>query len=345
MARPAQDIARTIRNEGGEKSFMLFIAPLLLVNLFLLAVSHLWANIHSVKLSNSYGLIYSAMIFPILFLGFLSAILLFESIWRAKEFIEDETGQVNIRALWSCCYSKTSPLTGTLVVFAMGLGITGSSYLSEIYRLTTRHWFDEKLWGIEEPVFLALLGSWLNMPSFWDKIYFLIWPVLFSGMALVYKSGCHHQFIKIVLAVVIAFYATRLVNLLLPTAGPAFFKPELFSLGGTLSVTAQEGLRLYMLGHMTQNGLIPGTMAMPSLHVGLAAMTVWVIACQWRWTLWLTIPWLLLIWLSTVMLGWHYALDGIGGILVMGLSILIAHHILKAWHSLAAVFRKASYPL
>lgn len=345
MTRLPQDIVKANRIEGGVKSLLLSIAPLLLVNLLLLAVSRLWASIHSVKLFSSSSLIYSALIFPILFLGFLSAILLFESIWRAKEFVEDETGQVNIRALWSSSHFKASPLTGTLVVFTMGLGITNSSHLSEIYRLTTQHWFDEKLWRIEEPLFLVLLDSWINIPLFWDKIYFLIWPVLFAGMALIYKSGRHQEFLKIALTAIIAFYITRLINLLLPTAGPAFFKPELFSLAGTLSAGAQEGLRLYMLGHLTQNGLIPGTMAMPSLHVGLAAMTVWVIACQWRWTLWLTIPWLLLIWLSTVMLGWHYALDGIGGILVTGLSILIAHYILKAWHSLAAAFHAASYPL
>lgn len=323
-------------NGAGIFGFMLLIAPLLLVNVVLLAASQLWASVISIQIFSSLKLIYSATIFPILFLGSLLSVFIFESIWRANEFTNNETCHINVRGLWRASSFRASPLKGALIIFAMGLGITSSSHLSEIYRLTTQRWFDERLWMIEEPVFGILLGSWLNIPIFWDKVYFFIWPALFVSIAVVYKFGDQQKLLKIALAAVIAFHVARMINLLFPTAGPVFFKPELFSLEGTLSDRAQEGLRLYMLGHLAQNGLIPGTMAMPSLHVGLAAMTVWTIASQWRWTLWLTIPWLLLIWMSTVMLGWHYALDGIGGIFVTGLSILMAHHILRAWQTLAA---------
>jgi membrane-associated phospholipid phosphatase len=35
-------------------------------------------------------------------------------------------------------------------------------------------------------------------------------------------------------------------------------------------------------------------------------------------------PWICLTWLSTIMLGWHYALDGEGGILVAMIAVFAA---------------------
>ena len=89
-------------------------------------------------------------------------------------------------------------------------------------------------------------------------------------------------------------------------------------------------LLLYMNGEFTQNGFIPGTMGMPSLHIGLAAMATWVLACHTRWTLWFTAPWLCLIWLSTIMLGWHYILDGLGGVALAAVSMTFAYGLLQA---------------
>lgn len=338
MKSPENSI-QVVGTRGHAMTFLTLTFPLLLVNILLLGTSHFLAAIHSIRLFNPLNLLYAASIFPLLFLGSLSVLLIFESIWRVKNFTEHKTGQVNVRKIWRDNYLRSPPLSGAAIVFIMGAGISSSSHLSEIYRITTQTWFDSQLWLIEEPIFHYLLNSQANHPSFWDKIYFFIWPILFGGMAVIYIIGHREKFVEIAIAVVISFYMTRLINLLIPTAGPAFFKPELFSLNGTLSVKVQDGLRLYMLGHLTQNGLIPGTMAMPSLHVGLAALSAWAIACHWRWTLWFTIPWLLLIWLSTIMLGWHYALDGVGGLLVMGLSILVAHYLMKAWHLLIAAFQ------
>ena len=46
------------------------------------------------------------------------------------------------------------------------------------------------------------------------------------------------------------------------------------------------------------------------------------------WVLWVSMPWICLIWLSTIMLGWHYALDGVGGIVVVLVAVLVARGIL-----------------
>lgn len=80
-----------------------------------------------------------------------------------------------------------------------------------------------------------------------------------------------------------------------------------------------------MKGGVIQNGLIPGTMAMPSLHIGLTAITAWFLYPRFGWTGWISAFWLTLIWLSTVFLGWHYILDGLGGILVSVISIFLSY--------------------
>jgi len=41
------------------------------------------------------------------------------------------------------------------------------------------------------------------------------------------------------------------------------------------------------------------------------------------WVLWVSMPWICLICLSTIMLGWHYALDGIGVISIALISVIV----------------------
>jgi membrane-associated phospholipid phosphatase len=69
--------------------------------------------------------------------------------------------------------------------------------------------------------------------------------------------------------------------------------------------------------------LLGGVSAMPSLHVAMVAVTAFWLAMAKRWTLYITGPWVLLVWTSTVVLGWHYVLDGAGGILLAVLCAVL----------------------
>lgn len=224
-----------------------------------------------------------------------------------------------------------SPVAGAIVMVLTLYGITASGNLTELYRAGATPWYDEVLWQLEYPLFLALRDSWLDQPWFWDRVYFLLWPFVLMAAVYTHSADGIRRYAVFGIATVLSFYLTRCVNLALPTAGPAFFQPDWFNLAGTSTQTAQDAIREFTVGRLPGNGVCPATMAMPSLHVGLTGIAAWFLADKRPWTLCFSVPWLLLIWISTVVLGWHYVLDGPVGLGVAGISILLANIVQNVW--------------
>lgn len=252
---------------------------------------------------------------------------LIESLFKVKQFVNQETGHVNMVALWRETF--TNPLAGVIVVCIMAIGVANAQDLSELYRTSTTHWHDAELWQMEAACFTLLKGSFIDYPVFWDGIYFSLWSYLIMAYAFLYKTDKFHYAGMLSISTVVSFFLTRWAALQYATAGPVFYQPEFFNIAGTLSSKTQSMLVLYMQGEIKQNGFIPGTMGMPSLHIALTFIATWLLTCSARWTLWLSVPFCALTWLSTIMLGWHYILDGVGGIVVAAVSMAFAHGLLK----------------
>jgi membrane-associated phospholipid phosphatase len=85
--------------------------------------------------------------------------------------------------------------------------------------------------------------------------------------------------------------------------------------------------------------LVGGVSAVPSLHVGMVALTAYWLAVARRWTLCLTVPWVILVWTSTVVLGWHYIVDGAGGVLIAAASVWVTRQFV-GWPWLNAQLNK-----
>jgi len=134
-------------------------------------------------------------------------------------------------------------------------------------------------------------------------------------------------------SMIILFYVGRLLGVLNPVMGPSFFRPDLYGyLDGSVTNTAMKYISQIMaMGpEQVKSGsgvLIGGVSAVPSLHVGMVSLTAYWLAVTKRWTLILTVPWVLLVWTSTVVLGWHYIIDGAGGIVLAVASVWAARWI------------------
>lgn len=258
----------------------------------------------------------------------LALLLLVDSIRRAPGFIAAEGGQLDLDALWRALDRPRLESFALILVAAYGIAATAN--LAEVYRVSVREWQDPTLWRIEGGLISALLDSWLNRPRAWDAVYQLLWVVLFLGLGALARAAHLRKMAEALCAVVIAFHLTRYIAIAFPTAGPVFHRPELFDLTGTGSGPMVQLLRDYMAGEVPQTSLLPGSQAFPSLHVGLAWCAVVVMRREWRWTLWLTLPWFALNWLATVFLGWHYFIDGVGGIAVMAVSLWLSGVLMRA---------------
>jgi len=173
---------------------------------------------------------------------------------------------------------------------------------------------------------------WLTSLSFnatpFDYLYHSGWLIeLFALFMLIIISRGSGVVVQFCTSFILLFYIGRFLGLLNPVMGPAFFKPDLFGyLDGTLTKIAMNHVANIMTNGVeeavSKGGiLLGGVSAMPSLHVAMVALTSYWLAFSKRWTLIVTVPWVLLVWTATVLLGWHYILDGLGGIILSAACI------------------------
>lgn len=177
-------------------------------------------------------------------------------------------------------------------------------------------WADPYLAKID----LALFG-WLYLDrfatDFWNVFYYLAWLLALAlTMACVgMRAPTRERDALIVGWFVMWCVLAPLVQALLPAGGPIFYERlgqgDLFSdypfAQGTLDVSD------YLWTYFTAQevGFSTGISAMPSLHVAASA---WVVLA-WRGRTFELTAWLFagVIFILSVALGWHYALDGIVG--------------------------------
>lgn len=226
------------------------------------------------------------------------------------------------------------PLAFVLLTIHLLLGTSTVSQISlQLLASGTTQWLDAFYWGLEGPFLRWLLASGVNV-TLWETVYNSGWQaemtVLFVVLVVTRSAAAAAGFC---VSFVLLFYLGRLVGLLSPVMGPAFFVPEHFAyLEGSLTEQMMARVEERMLAGPTEleEGAVwlGGVAAMPSLHVGMVSLAAWWLVRAVRWLAPLAALWVLAVWTSTVLLGWHYAVDGLGGLVVAVGCIALTDRIL-----------------
>lgn len=218
------------------------------------------------------------------------------------------------------------PLLLVLVTIYFLVGTSNISYISLELLETSPRWQDALFWELEGPLLVALTRGGVRM-DLWQTVYNSGWNAeMLALFAVIVSSRCPARVAAFCVSFLLLFYVGRLIGLAAPVMGPAFFVPDHFThLEGSLTgwmmeqvaATMQAGSSALATG-ATRLG---GVAAMPSLHVGMVALAGWWLVRSLPWLAPLVVLWVLAVWTSTVLLGWHYLLDGLGGIATAALCI------------------------
>lgn len=217
------------------------------------------------------------------------------------------------------------------ILLLTGFAVIGTSNLTLIslhLLKTSQGWRDALLWSIEGSLLSRLQYASIDVAA-WDRLYHGAWAIeVFAAFVLVLVARGPRIVLQYGASMIVVFYVGRVLGVFNPVMGPAFHRPEAFAyLHGSVSERAMTLVAQVLTSPTDQliargGILLGGVSAMPSLHVAMVSLTAYWLAHAQRWTLLLTVPWVLAVWTSTVVLGWHYALDGAGGIVLAALSVL-----------------------
>lgn len=227
------------------------------------------------------------------------------------------------------------PPVAIVITIYFLLGTSNITQISLSLLQGTTGWQDAFYWSIEG----ELLAGIMQLPIhvvFWETIYNSGWQAeMLALFAILVVTRCPARGAAFCVSFILLFYVGRLLGLLSPVMGPAFFAPEHFAhLDGSITSWMMEKVEATMAAGPRAGDrgavLLGGVAAMPSLHVGMISLASYWLARSLPWATPLVLLWLASVWASTVLLGWHYVLDGLGGILTAAFCIWLTGRILEA---------------
>jgi membrane-associated phospholipid phosphatase len=317
--------------------FKKYILPLLILFIVFRSIFYYILESNILSLLNQERFLFCISFFSAIFISnilFVSIV----SIKYVRNFT-NEKNNINIIDLFKFCINKYNILTAKklLILALTPYCITQSCNIVTLYKHSTE-WHDHILFTIEKELIEYLVKQpHIISPYFMDEVYISLAGIVFLAFSATFVFGKTETLLHISVTAILACWVARTIGFLFPTAGPGFYKPEYFDIAGTKSEFLQNMLRLFMKGYFPELVLAPGTMAMPSLHVGFAFLVLVTLYKLNRYTLIAALPFFVLTWVSTVYLGWHYFLDGVVGVAVMTLSSIVSHYYLTCFEAISLV--------
>lgn len=269
--------------------------------------------------------------------GLISLALITETLWR--KFARTPP-PITVEAMRARRFFTCGP-GPTVMLLATAITILGTSNITLVNLELLgdgdgTRWRDPFFWQLEG-AFLRKIAALPIDTAAWDRLYHSAWGIeLLAAFALVVIGRGPRIVLHYCVSMIVLFYVGRVLGVLNPVMGPAFHQPDVFAyLDGSTTGEAMRlvaGIMAAPAEQAVDSGgiLLGGVSAMPSLHVAMVAVTAYWLWRAAHWTALITVPWVLLVWASTVLLGWHYALDGAGGIVLAAASAWLASRLLHS---------------
>ena len=209
-----------------------------------------------------------------------------------------------------------------LVVMVAGLNMIAFMWVKPLLNYAVPFWADPYLARIDHLLFLGHdpwpLLAWLNFPAA-GSVYHQVWfAMMILALILVAWAPASPEKSAMMLTYFLLWSLIGpLLHSLMPAVGPIFY--ERMGYGDRFSglpeqpETRQIADYLWTIYANRHFGAGSGISAMPSLHVTLG---VWIALAIHVFARWLTLPatvFAAMIFLMSIALGWHYAIDGIVG--------------------------------
>lgn len=181
-----------------------------------------------------------------------------------------------------------------------------------------------------------------TFPSVWvSELFYLSYfsyYVMIFGVGLVLYFQHRRAFFHYLAIVSLVFYFCYLTYIFLPVMGPHGTKIGVVFRGVTASVgppVIPEAIRagpFFNLMKFVYKLVEPeGGAAFPSSHVAVAMVTVWFTWTHLKRIRWLHLVAVIMLCLSTVYCGYHYAVDVLAGIATAAALVPIGHLIYRRW--------------
>ena len=190
--------------------------------------------------------------------------------------------------------------------------------------------FDEELLKADSLLFfgfnpntvaVSLLGNDITAPLF-DRLYifwYMLKPLVLAYFAIIPDRRMHIRFFTAYFAM---WIFGGLAAVIIPSLGPVYTHPEWFS---SMHIRFAPALQGKLMKHYEASLLDPekyriyiyeGIAAFPSLHVGIIALFAFFMFKVSRKAGIAMIIYTAIVQIGSVLLGWHYAVDGYAAILL-----------------------------
>lgn len=191
--------------------------------------------------------------------------------------------------------------------------------------------FDSELWNVDRAIFFGHSPNIFFLDLFSTSLRFFDWTyanvfIASLNVASIYFVSEPDDRVRIGFsnANTLMWLAGAWVYMLIPSLGPAYRFPSVWLPLSAMLGNTQQLQRILMTNyqhvlHNQQVNILLGIAAFPSLHVAFEMLvTLWM---RGRWRLLFGVI-TLIIFLGSIITGWHYLIDSIAGVILAVISYL-----------------------